>query len=117
MGCSPDIAVVVWREEALAQHERNRELEARASAAEADLAVALERIEQLKRRMGALAEGGDPVEDAVLQVVDGAIESTIANWKIHAPHSVAARHLGTNVRLAIRAAFAVEEPDGTATEQ
>ena len=45
----------------------------------------------------------------MLEFVETAVKRTVGDWRINAPHAVASRHLQTNLRLVIRAAFAVEE--------
>jgi hypothetical protein len=109
MACSAESRAEVWREEALVRNAQVRDLEQRAAVAESELAQAQADLALLRARMGWLADDPRSVEDAMLEFVETAVKRTVGDWRINAPHAVASRHLQTNLRLVIRAAFAVEE--------
>jgi hypothetical protein len=53
-------------------------------------------------------------DDALIEIVDRAIEREIRDWKIGAPHRVGAERLGDSIKLALRGHFNESEEDDVA---
>lgn len=91
------LAACVYRDEARALHEQLLDAKLQLAEKEAE-------IERLRR--GARSSAA---EDIALKAVELGIEQTVRDWSARGPQAVAVRSAWTNIRLAVRAAFAEDE--------